>query len=294
MHHRPDAVSCVESINVKRGKLMNSSIATEGGAIRPAALITGASSGIGRELAGQFAAGGHDLILVARSVDRLKQIASDLHRQFSVRAEVIAIDLAVPAAAQQLVDLVQQRNLDIAWLVNNAGFGAVGDVAALTLERQSSMVQVNVTALTELTRLALPLLRERGKGGILNVASTAAFQPGPGMAVYYASKAFVLSFSEALHEELRGSPIHVCCLCPGPTVTAFGQDSGMDQSVLFRMGAMDAATVARAGYEGLMRGSAIVIPGLKNKFGAWSVRWVPRFMVRRLVRRLNSAGSNKA
>lgn len=165
--------------------------------------------------------------------------------------------------------------------------GSVGDVADLPLERQSSMVQVNVTALTELTRMALPSILQRGRGGVLNVASTAALQPGPGMAVYYSTKAFVLSFSEALHEELRRTGVHVCCLCPGPTLTEFGSDSGMNKSLLFRFGPMDAGTVALAGYRGLMRGSAIVIPGLKNKLTAWSVRWVPRFVVRRLVRRLN-------
>lgn len=149
------------------------------------------------------------------------------------------------------------------------------------------MIQVNVMALTELTRTLLPNMIERGRGGILNVASTAAFQPGPGMAVYYATKAYVLSFTEALHEEMRGSPINVSCLSPGATDTGFGEDSGMKASWIFRLGAMDARAVALAGYRGLMRNQAIIVPGVKNKLGAMSVRFIPRFLIRRLVGKLN-------
>lgn len=251
------------------------------------ALITGASSGIGLELTRLFAAEKNDVVLVARNTEKLTALADELKSTFHIQAHVISCDLAAPNAVEQLVVAIQNLQIKIDYLVNNAGFGAVGDVAELPLARQSSMIQVNVTALAELTRSLLPGMLERGRGGILNVASTAAFQPGPGMAVYYATKAFVLSFSEALHEELRSGPIHVSCLAPGPTATGFGEDSGMKGSVLFRLGAMDARQVALAGYRGLMRNQAIVIPGVKNKLGAASVRFTPRFLVRRIVGRLN-------
>ncbi len=241
------------------------------------ALITGASSGIGLELARQFAAKGHDLILVARSVDKLNQIASELGQQHRVDAAVIGCDLAQPGAAVRLMESVDQRQLSVDWLVNNAGFGAVGDVAELALDRQSAMVQVNVNALTELTKLAVGAMLKQNGGGVLNVASTAAFQPGPGMAVYYATKSYVLSFSEALHEELRGTGVNVCCLCPGPTRTGFGKDSGMNKSVLFRLGAMDATSVAAAGYAGLMNRRPIVITGLKNKLAPGPFAGLPAF-----------------
>ena len=251
------------------------------------ALITGASSGIGLELAKLFALNKHHVILVARSIEKLNALAEQLRSEHRVDTHVIACDLAAPGAAEQLVNELRSSALQTDYLVNNAGFGAVGNVANLPLERQSSMIQVNVMALTELTRLLLPGMIEKGRGGILNVASTAAFQAGPGMAVYYATKAYVLSFTEALHEELRGTSIHASCLAPGATATGFGKDSGMEASRLFRLGAMDARQVAQAGYRGLMRNQAIIVPGLTNKLGAWSTRFTPRFLIRRIVGQLN-------
>jgi uncharacterized protein len=249
-------------------------------------LITGASSGIGLELAKLFAAGKSNLVLVARSKDKLHRLAAELRNTHAVEAMVLARDLADPAAPRAIFDELTGQGVAVDVVVNNAGFGSVGAVAALSLQRQMDMLQVNVTALTHLSRLFLPGMIERGRGGILNVGSIAGFQPGPNMAVYYATKAYVLSFTEALAEELSGTPIHVTCLAPGPTTTGFGADSGMAHSLVFRLGAMDARAVAQLGYRGFRRGKVIVIPGLKNKLTAFSVRLAPRILVRKLVKRL--------
>ncbi len=253
------------------------------------ALITGASSGIGLEFSRLFAGDKHRVVLVARNTDKLNALADELKDKFQIEAYVIKCDLAAPNAVEQLVKELKNKNLTIDYLVNNAGFGALGKVIDLSFEKQSTMIQVNVTALMQLTRALLPSMMEKGRGGILNVASTAAFQPGPGMAVYFATKAFVLSFSDALHEEMRHSPVHVSCLAPGPTLTGFGEDSGMNASALFRLGVMDARKVALAGYHGLLHNKSIVIPGWKNFLGAMSARFTPRFLVRRIVSRLNQA-----
>lgn len=247
-------------------------------------LITGASSGIGLELARLFAADKSQLVLVARSRDKLDTLADELRRSHGVDIVVLPQDLADPNAPQAIFDATKGSVVDV--VVNNAGFGAVGSVADLPLQRQMDMIQVNITALTHLTRLFLPGMIDRKRGGILNVGSTAGFQPGPNMAVYYATKAYVLSFTEALAEEVAGTGVKISCLAPGPTATGFGADSGMEKSLVFKLGAMDAATVARHGYRGFRRGKVIVVPGLKNKLGAFSVRLAPRSVVRKLVKRL--------
>ena len=246
-------------------------------------LITGASSGIGLELARLFAADKSNLILVARSQDRLAALAEELRKSRGVEVVVLPQDLADPNVPQAIFDATKGLAVDV--VVNNAGFGAVGAVVDLPLQRQLDMLQVNIVALTHLTRLFLSGMVDRHRGGILNVGSTAGFQPGPGMAVYYATKAYVLSFAEALAEEVAGTGVRVSCLAPGPTATRFGADSGMEKSLFFKLGAMDAATVARRGYRGFRRGKVIVVPGLKNKLGAFSVRFAPRSFVRKLVRR---------
>ena len=184
-------------------------------------LITGASSGIGRELARQFAGDGADLVLIARSEDTLRELAGELAAEYRVTAQVVPADLSRPGSPDQIVATLAQRQTDVDVLVNNAGFGARGAVAGIGVGRQLEMIGVNVAALTRLTALLLPGMLERRRGGILNVASTAAFQPGPNSAVYYATKAYVLSFTEALAEEVRGSGVRVSCLAPGPTDTGF-------------------------------------------------------------------------
>jgi uncharacterized protein len=254
---------------------------------RSTALITGASSGIGRDLAQLFAADGYDLVLVARRADALRAIADELARQHRIAASAIAVDLAKPDATQRIVSEVSGAGTVVDVVVNNAGFGLQGTVAELPLDRQLEMIQVNVTAPTALTRAFLPAMLQRNRGGILTVASTAAFQPGPLMAVYYATKAYVESFTEALAEEVSGTALRVTCLCPGPTATGFAEAASMTGTNLFRGTVMASADVARIGYEAWKRGTVLVVPGLSNRVGVAVVRVSPRAIVRRLVKRLN-------
>lgn len=252
---------------------------------RPVALITGASGGIGLELARLCAKGGHDVILVARSQAKLEEIAKYLSGMYQVRVEIIVADLSDPEAPQAIMEEVARRGLGVDVLVNNAGFGQWGLFGRADLDRQLAMVQVNVVALMQLTRLALPRMVSQRRGRILNVASTAGFAPGPLMAVYYATKAFVVSFTEAIAQELKGTGITVTALCPGPTRTGFGAEAGAGDTNLFENpNVMEAAPVAKAGYRGLMRGRVIVIPGLANKLLIQVMRISPRWAVRAVTR----------
>ena len=245
---------------------------------RPVTLITGASAGLGAEFARQCAARGEALLLVARRRDRLEALKSEIGGD----VHVIAADLAEAGAAESLMAQVAAEGLAVATLINNAGFGGGGAFAGQPLDRQREMIDLNVRTLTLLCHLALGPMIERGKGAILNVASTAAFQPGPGSAVYFATKAYVLSFTEALHQELKGSGIKVSALCPGPTATEFGEVAGYKGPALKRFKG-DAAGVVKAGLDGLDRNRAIVIPGFANKAGAQASRWLPRSTVRRII-----------
>ncbi len=256
--------------------------------MRETVLITGASAGIGFELARLFAADGSDVIIVARRVDRLNKLAEELRNRFKANVRAVPADLTQEEARARLFDDLQRDGLQVDVLVNNAGFGAHGAVTNLPVDRQLEMIELNVSALVHLTCLFLPGMKERGRGGILNVGSTAAFQPGPFMAVYYATKAFVLHFTEALATELRGTRIAVTCLAPGPTHTEFASKAEVERTRLFSSGVMDAQSVARAGYRGFRRNKAIVIPGLKNKVLAFSVRLAPRAFTRRIVEMMNS------
>jgi len=251
-------------------------------------LITGASAGIGRDLARLFAADGHHVVLVARRADALRALASELRERHRVEATVLAADLADPAAPGEIFAHLESNGLAVDVVVNNAGFGLQGAVAALPLERQLEMIQVNVTALTALTRLFLPGMLQRNRGGVLNLASTAAFQPGPLMAVYYATKAYVESFTEALAEEVDGTPLRISCLCPGPTATEFAEVAAITETNLFRRTVMSSAEVARIGYDGWREGKVLIVPGFSNKLGMALVRVAPRPNVRRMVKRLNS------
>lgn len=252
---------------------------------RPVALVTGASSGIGRELARVLASRNTDLILVARSQPELESLAAELRAEHAVEAWVIPADLGDRAAPARLVGEVNDRGLTLEILVNNAGFGAAGRFDNANLERQLQMIQVNVTALTELTGLVLSGMVRRGSGRIMNVASTAAFQPGPLMAVYYASKAFVLSFTQAVAEEVRDTGVTLTALCPGPTRTDFATVADMQGTRLFNSPlTMDARTVAEYGYRAMMRGDRVAIPGFFNRLGAFATRLAPRTLVTRLAR----------
>src|ERR1700734_3751117 len=249
------------------------------------ALITGASGGIGYELAKLFARDHYNLILVARSGDKLNLVASELREQFGVTVKTIALDLAADQAVTSLFEHLKGEGLAVDVLVNNAGFGVLGDFAETAKEEVLGQVQLNVTALTHLTRLFLPEMIARRQGKIMNVASTAAFQPGPLMAVYYATKAYVLSLSEALANEVAGTGVVVSCFCPGATDTGFQKRAGMENSRLFKkIGAMNAETVARYGYRGLMAGKTLVISGTRNWLVAESVRFAPRKWVTAISR----------
>jgi short-subunit dehydrogenase len=252
------------------------------------ALITGASSGIGRELARLFAADHSDLVLVARSEGKLNALADELCDNHGVRVRVLPKDLAVHEAPRDIYDELQADGVQVDVLVNNAGFGARGSVAELDLQRQIDMVQVNVMAVTHLTRLFLPGMIGRHRGGILNIGSTASFEPGPNMVVYYATKAYVLSFTEGLAGELDGTGIKVSCLAPGPTETSFAAVSGMEDSIAFKLGTMDATTVARIGYSGFRGGCTVIVPGLFNKACAFGGRLGPRVIVRKVVKWMHS------
>ncbi|MGA7377613.1 MAG: SDR family oxidoreductase, partial [Candidatus Sulfotelmatobacter sp.] len=229
------------------------------------ALITGASGGIGYELAKLFAKDHYNLVLVARSSDKLNQVASQLRQQFGLNVEAMALDLAEDQSVKMLFEHLKGEKLEVDVLVNNAGFGVFGEFAEMPEEEILGQVQLNVVALTHLTRLFLPAMIERRQGKIMNVASTAAFQPGPLMAVYYATKAYVLSFSEALANEVAGTGVVVSCFCPGATDTGFQKRAGIENSRLFKkIGAMNVETVARDGYRGLMAGKTLVISGTRN------------------------------
>lgn len=246
-------------------------------------LITGGSSGIGLELARLFARDGYDIIIVARKKEELEKSKVVLGI-YEVNIITIAMDLSDKNAAEELLSKLKGKEIDI--LVNNAGFGVYGFFSETNLEREVAMMELNMVTLTKLTKLLLPDMLARKHGKILNLASTAAFQPGPLMAVYYATKAYVLSFSEALANELEGSGVSVTALCPGPTESNFQKNSAMEESKILQRGMMDPGAVAKAGYEGLMRGRTIVIPGLKNRILAFSVRLAPRSTVTKTVRRM--------
>jgi len=251
-------------------------------------LITGASSGIGLALARCFAADGCRLVLVARKGDALETLATELRKTHKIQAQVITADLARPDAPTRLLAHLQAAGIKVDVLVNNAGFGAQGKFAELPLARQLDMLQLNITSLTHLTGLLLPGMIERRRGGVLNVASTAAFQPGPGMAVYYATKAYVLSFTEALAEELAGTGVTVTAVCPGPTATNFGRTANMRTLGLVKKISMSAEAVARQGHRGFRRGGVVGINGFRNQLPAFLVRLVPRAAVRKITKRLNN------
>jgi uncharacterized protein len=250
------------------------------------ALITGASGGIGYELALQFARDGFDCILVARSHDKLDALAARIGSEFRVKALVLPKDLSKATAVDEICEEVGAASMQVDVLVNNAGFPVFGLFTETDLDTELEMLQVNVVALTQLTKLFLRGMIERRSGRILNLASTAAFEPGPLMAVYYASKAYVLSFSEALANELRGTGVTVTTLAPGPTRTGFQKRGQLEDSRLVQGDIADAQSVALAGYRGLMAGKTIVIPGFANKLIPWIVRVSPRGVVTRVVRRM--------
>jgi short-subunit dehydrogenase len=255
----------------------------------PLALVTGASSGIGLAIAELLAERKFDLVVSARNRAALEEIANRLKSQHRVNVIVLPCDLGVPGAGRALAGMLREQRLEPDVLVNNAGFGTYGPFLEQTVESQVEMIQVNISSLVELTRLLTPGMVARRSGRVLNVASTAAFQAGPLMAVYYASKAFVVSFSEAIGNELSGMGVTVTALCPGPTTTAFQDRARMQESRLAKAATlMDAPTVARIGIDAMMAGKPLAIAGMLNRLVAWSTRLAPRQLTTKLARQVNA------
>jgi short-subunit dehydrogenase len=246
-------------------------------------LITGASSGLGEGFARALAARKHNLLLVARREERLRELAAELERAEGVSVSTVTLDLAAEGSREALMVEVASRGLTVETLINNAGFGARGAFAEIDLAEQRRMIALNCTALMELCHRVLPGMISAKRGGILNVASTASFQPGPWMAVYYATKAFVLSFSEALHEEVRGHGVKVAALCPGPTRTEFADVAGMRDSELFKRFASPSDAVVRDGLGALEHNQAVKISGALNAIMAESIRFTTRTLARRIA-----------
>ncbi len=256
----------------------------------PSAVITGASTGLGRDFARLCARDGYDLVLIARSQSKLEELATEIKQGTGRAVRVIRKDLSIPDAPREVFDEVNSAGMTIELLINNAGFGLVGRFWELDEREQMEMVQLNVGALTHLTRLFLPGFVQRRRGQILNVASTAAFQPGPLMAVYYASKAYVVSFSEAVHNEAREYGVTVTALCPGPTKTEFDKRSGSTNTNLFKSrNMMDAATVAQMGLAALKAGKPLVIAGRLNSAMAFLTRFAPRQLTASMARRFQES-----
>lgn len=253
---------------------------------RKTALITGASSGIGLELSRLFARDGYHLVLVARSAQKLQSLAAELEKTHGVNVNVLPADLSQSGAAEEIYRQVQSKGIHVDVLVNNAGFGVLSELATARLEDSRQMVELNVASLTMLTHLFLPGMVKQRFGRILNVGSTGSFSPVPSMAVYGATKAYVLSFSEALAEELRGTGVTVTALCPGVTITGFQARSGVGGSRMVRMGSMTAEQVAHLGYQAMQRGRKVIIPGLFNRLMAAVIPFTPRPLVLRLSRQL--------
>jgi hypothetical protein len=248
-------------------------------------LVTGASSGIGRELARLFARDGHDLVLAARSQERLTALAGELEERHRVSVRVVVCDLAQPGSAARLMDEVGRVDA----LVNNAGFGSSAPLVDADIEVLTELLEVNVVALTQLTRLALPGMVERGYGYVLNLSSTAAFQPGPRAASYYASKSYVLSFTEAVRLEVQGTGVHVTALCPGATETGFAERARSARSRLFSSQVLDAAFVAREGYAGILADRGVVIPGTVHHVAARLAQVSPHALTARFAKRANES-----
>lgn len=253
------------------------------------ALITGASGGIGFEFAKLLAQRKWNLVLVSRDGQKLRQIADTLSAEYNIRCLAVPADLSAGGSAEVIFDILRSDNLSVDMLINNAGFGVWGSFSETDLQEDLNEVEVNISSILRLTKLFLPGMLARKQGMILNVASTAGFAPGPFMAVYYATKAFVLSFSESLSEEFRRSGVSVSVLCPGPTLTNFQKRAGIDRlNLTRRIFTMDASTVAEIGLRGLMKRKAVIVPGLRNKLLLIMIRLQPRSFVRSVAGILNA------
>ncbi|WP_226677009.1 SDR family NAD(P)-dependent oxidoreductase [Rossellomorea aquimaris] len=250
-------------------------------------LITGASSGIGLNFSHKFAGSGHDVILVARSEGKLQTLSNVIENKYGVKTYVFTSDLSKPDASKKLYEEIKAQGIQVDIMINNAGFGLFGEFEQTELSKELDMIQVNITALTELSKYFGKEMVKRKKGQILNVASTAAFQPGPLMAVYYATKAYVLSFSEALANEWAPHGVKVTALCPGATKTGFSDAAELQSSKLFQSGVMSVEDVVEEGYKQMMTNTkTVIVPGMKNRILTQSIRFMPRKMVTSIVRKV--------
>lgn len=256
-------------------------------------LITGVSGGIGKELADLFARDGYNLVLVARNEAKLKEMSKAYEQQYGTHSIVIPKDVSVTGVPQAIYLELKEKGIIVDYLINNAGFGLYGKFVETDGEQETNMIDVNIKALTIMTKLFVPDMVTRGQGGIMNVASLVGFFPGPMMSVYYASKAYVLSFTEALENELSGTGVTVTALCPGVTATGFVDRSGMGASKMIQNGSiMKSDEVARIGYRGFLRGDTIIIPGARNRFLAFTPRLLPRKWITRIVRSMQDRANH--
>lgn len=247
-------------------------------------MITGASGGIGRQLAYHFAEDGYSLVLVARSKEKLEELKKELENNYSISVLISIKDLSKQKEALKLYDEIKQQRITVQFLVNNTGFGLYGAFIETSWAEEADMIDLNIKTLTYLTKLFLPEMVERNEGRILNIASVASFLPGPLLAVYYATKAYVLSFTEALENELKDTNITISALCPGPTKTGFSDRANLSSSKLFESGALHVEDVAKVGYEQFMRGKTIIILGAKFKVATMLPRFFPRKLITKVVR----------
>jgi short-subunit dehydrogenase len=275
-------------LSIKRKETVRVTITAKENTVKAATLITGASGGIGYELAKLFAKNGHNLVLVARNQDKLQTLADELEQRSDVLVKILPKDLSLTTSPDEVFAELATDSIEIDILVNNAGFQEYGPFFETDLNKELQMIQVNLTSLTQLTKLFLPGMLERGRGRIINVGSTGSFAPGPLNAVYCATKAYVLSFSEAIAEELEGTGVTVTALCPGATRTDFIAKAGMEDVGLFQGQIMNAKTVAEAGYQALMKGKRVIVPGFGNQVTVLAPRFIPRRMVTRASKKLMS------
>lgn len=253
---------------------------------RSVALITGATTGIGYELAKLYAKDKINLILVARDDEKLREVKEELSL-YDIMVYTISLDLAEDNSCEKVLDFVNKNNLSVDILINNAGMGSFGYLSEIEMEKELKLIDVNIRALTEITKMFLPIMIDHGEGAIMNVASTAAFCAGPKMATYYASKAYVLNFTEALYEELRNTEIKVSCLCPGPVKTSFQEKSGIRKSEAAKKALMTAKEVAKVAYKDFNKGKLIIVPGFKNKVIILLNKFIPRSLSRKIILMMN-------
>ncbi len=249
-------------------------------------LITGGSKGIGYEIAKKFASSGNNLLLVARDIEKLIEVKSELNKS-KIKVGILQVDISKEDEIDNMFKYIEDNKIDIENVINNAGIGSFGEFKSIDSRSNDDLLKINILAVTKITRYFLPKLLEKNRGGILNVASTAAFCAGPKMGIYYASKAYVLNLTEAIHEECRGSNVKVSCLCPGPVKTEFQNKAGIVKTEAAKKYLMDVRIVANKGYEGFVKGKAIIIPGFKNKLLFLGNKYLPRSISRKIINSIN-------